>query len=46
VVAQLPYGDVARSLGTSEQSARARVSRALRRLTDALEISDPGGLPR
>jgi RNA polymerase sigma factor (sigma-70 family) len=37
VVDELPYPEVARQLGVSEQTARARVSRALKRLAAALE---------
>ena len=37
VVAELPYPEVARRLDVSEQTARARVSRGLRALADALE---------
>lgn len=37
VVQELPYSEVARRLNISEQAARARVSRALRRLADALD---------
>jgi RNA polymerase sigma-70 factor (ECF subfamily) len=37
IVEELPYGEVARALGVSEQTARARVSRGLRKLTAALE---------
>jgi RNA polymerase sigma-70 factor (ECF subfamily) len=37
VVDELPYDEVARRLGTSEPTARARVSRALRTLAVALE---------
>lgn len=33
----LPYPEVARRLGCSEQAARARVSRGLRRLADTME---------
>jgi len=41
VVEERPYGEVASTLGVSEQAARARVSRGLRALTDALEQLDP-----
>jgi len=34
----LPYPDVARRLGTSEGTARARVARGLSRLVDNLEL--------
>jgi RNA polymerase sigma factor (sigma-70 family) len=37
VVEERPYDEVARRLGVSEQTARARVSRGLRALTVALE---------
>ena len=37
VVEERPYDEVARRLGVSEQTARARVSRGLRALTAALE---------
>lgn len=37
VVDELPYPEVAKRLGISEQAARARVSRALRALATALE---------
>jgi len=37
LIDELPYPDVARALSISEDTARARVSRGLRRLTDALE---------
>jgi RNA polymerase sigma factor (sigma-70 family) len=37
VVEQLPYETVAENLGVSEQTARARVSRALRALADSLD---------
>jgi RNA polymerase sigma-70 factor (ECF subfamily) len=37
VVEERPYNEVALELGVSEQTARARVSRGLRALTDALE---------
>ena len=36
VVEERPYAEVAAALGVSEQTARARVSRALRRLADRL----------
>jgi DNA-directed RNA polymerase specialized sigma24 family protein len=35
---------VAAALGVSEQTARARVSRALRRLADAVEMAAPSGV--
>ena len=37
VVQELPYHEVARRLGTTEATARARVSRGLRALGAALE---------
>ena len=37
IVEELPYPEVARQLGVSEQTARARVSRGLRALSVALE---------
>ncbi len=39
VLDERSYDEVAAALGVSEQTARARVSRALRRLADALELS-------
>jgi RNA polymerase sigma factor (sigma-70 family) len=39
VVDERPYYEVAQTLGISEQTARARVSRALRRLADAIELT-------
>jgi RNA polymerase sigma-70 factor (ECF subfamily) len=42
VVEELPYASVAQALGTSEQTARTRVSRALRQLSAAL---GDGGRP-
>jgi RNA polymerase sigma factor (sigma-70 family) len=39
VVDERPYFEVAQALGISEQTARARVSRALGRLADALELT-------
>jgi RNA polymerase sigma factor (sigma-70 family) len=41
VVDELPYAEVAETLGVSEQTARARVSRGLRRLADAVEMTTP-----
>jgi RNA polymerase sigma factor (sigma-70 family) len=38
VVDELPYGEVAERLSISEQTARARVSRGLRALADALDV--------
>jgi RNA polymerase sigma factor (sigma-70 family) len=40
IVDELPFSEVARRLGTSEQTARARVSRGLRALAQALEQSE------
>ena len=39
VVEQLPYATVAKHLGVSEQTARARVSRALRALAESLNAN-------
>jgi RNA polymerase sigma-70 factor (ECF subfamily) len=39
LIDELPYPDVARELDVSEQTARARVSRGLRRLAAALEAT-------
>lgn len=44
VIEEREYGDVAATLGVSEQTARARVSRALRRLADATDITRPRGV--
>lgn len=41
IVDEVPYPEVARLLGVSEQTARARVSRGLRRLAAALEPPRP-----
>lgn len=41
VVDELPFSEVARRLGISEQTARARVSRGLRALATALEGARP-----
>jgi RNA polymerase sigma factor (sigma-70 family) len=41
VVDEVPYPEVARLLGVSEQTARARVSRGLKRLAAALEQPRP-----
>jgi RNA polymerase sigma-70 factor, ECF subfamily len=38
VIDEHAYPDVAASLGVSEQTARARVSRALRRITDIIDV--------
>jgi RNA polymerase sigma-70 factor (ECF subfamily) len=40
VVRQLDYASVANSLGVSEQVARARVSRALKRLRDEIDLGE------
>jgi RNA polymerase sigma factor (sigma-70 family) len=47
IVEELPYQEVARQLGTTEPTARARVSRGLRALAVALEpvLSHEGGTP-
>jgi RNA polymerase sigma factor (sigma-70 family) len=47
VVEERPYEEVARTLGVSEQTARARVSRGLRTLMAALEpqLTAPGESP-
>jgi RNA polymerase sigma factor (sigma-70 family) len=39
VIDERPYAEVAQRLGISEQTARARVSRALRSLADATEMT-------
>jgi RNA polymerase sigma factor (sigma-70 family) len=39
VIDERSYGEVAATLGVSEQTARARVSRALRRLADSLDTN-------
>jgi RNA polymerase sigma factor (sigma-70 family) len=39
VIDERPYPEVAAALGVSEQTARARVSRGLRRLADAMEMT-------
>jgi RNA polymerase sigma factor (sigma-70 family) len=41
VIEELPYAEVAETLRVSEQTARARVSRALRRLTDVVDLTPP-----
>jgi RNA polymerase sigma-70 factor, ECF subfamily len=41
VIDELPYAEIAETLGVSEQAARARVSRGLRRLADAVEMTAP-----
>jgi RNA polymerase sigma-70 factor (ECF subfamily) len=44
VVEERPYPEVARSLGVTEATARARVSRGLRALAAALELRSEGDL--
>jgi RNA polymerase sigma factor (sigma-70 family) len=39
VIDERPYFEVAQTLGISEQTARARVSKALRRLADAIDLT-------
>ena len=41
VIDERPYPEVAQTLGISEQTARARVSKALRRLADAIDLASP-----
>jgi RNA polymerase sigma factor (sigma-70 family) len=41
VIDERPYAEVAQMLGISEQTARARVSRALRSLADAIDMTSP-----
>jgi RNA polymerase sigma-70 factor (ECF subfamily) len=41
VIDELAYAEVAERLGVSEPTARARVSRGLRSLADALEMTAP-----
>jgi RNA polymerase sigma factor (sigma-70 family) len=41
VIEELPYPEIAATLGVSEETARARVSRGLRRLADAVEMTAP-----
>jgi RNA polymerase sigma factor (sigma-70 family) len=43
VVDEHAYRDVAATLGVSEETARARVSRALRRIADLIDIAAPSG---
>jgi RNA polymerase sigma factor (sigma-70 family) len=46
VIDERPYVEVAHTLGVSEETARARVSRALRALADAVEMAPvPGVTP-
>jgi RNA polymerase sigma-70 factor, ECF subfamily len=44
VIDEHPYRDVAASLGVSEATARARVSRALRRIADVIDMPTPTGV--
>jgi RNA polymerase sigma factor (sigma-70 family) len=44
VIDEHPYRDVAATLGLSEETARARVSRALRRLADLIDMPTPTGV--
>jgi RNA polymerase sigma factor (sigma-70 family) len=44
VIDERGYPDVAATLGVSEQTARARVSRGLRRLADAVDMPTPTGV--
>jgi RNA polymerase sigma-70 factor (ECF subfamily) len=44
VIDEQPYRDVAASLGVSEETARARVSRALRRIADVIDVPTPTGV--
>lgn len=44
VVQELGYDEVARSMGVSEQTARARVSRALKKLKDVVGETAPRGV--
>jgi len=44
VIEELDYPEVARRLAISEQTARARVSRGLRKLAAALEKENPDGV--
>ena len=41
IIDERPYTEVASELGISEQTARARVSRGLRRLADLLDVTPP-----
>ena len=43
VIDEHAYQDVAATLGVSEQTARARVSRALRRIADVIDMPTPTG---
>ena len=44
VVDERTYRDVAAALGVSEETARARVSRALRRIADVIDLPTPTGV--
>lgn len=44
VIEEHAYREVAATLGVSEETARARVSRALRRITDMIEMPTPTGV--
>jgi RNA polymerase sigma-70 factor (ECF subfamily) len=44
VIEEHAYGDVAAALGVSEETARARVSRALRRIADVIDMPTPTGV--
>jgi RNA polymerase sigma-70 factor (ECF subfamily) len=44
VIEELPYPVIAARLGVDEQTVRARVSRGLRALSDALEVALPEGV--
>ena len=44
VIDEHAYRDVAATLGVSEETARARVSRALRRIADVIDMPTPRGV--
>jgi RNA polymerase sigma factor (sigma-70 family) len=44
VIDEQPYRDVAAGLGVSEETARARVSRALRRIADVIDLPTATGV--
>jgi RNA polymerase sigma-70 factor (ECF subfamily) len=44
VINEHAYRDVAATLGVSEEAARARVSRALRHITDVIDMPTPAGV--
>jgi len=46
VIDERAYPDVAATLGVSEGTARARVSRALRRIADTIDVPAPTGVGR